>query len=95
MKLSPAQKNTPLKANQSQLLQKWADEPLTGTPYYMLLALIADVLDTALVKGDTYMILGTTKDKTALTITVVQGSDRGHVYAVDLNELAAGAESLL
>lgn len=95
MRLRNTTGKTPLKAANASTLAKSSTLELSKSMYFNLLVLIAEVVDTAIKEGDCYLIIGTTKDRSACSLTVVQGSDRGAVYGADLGELATGAGSLL
>lgn len=60
-----------------------------------LLQLIGEVLDTVATGGECYMIIGGTKDKSSLTVTVVNGNERATVYAESLIDLSARCQELL
>jgi len=56
---------------------------------------MADVFDTAITEGGTWMTVGLNKANTALVITVHLGEDVMYCTGTDLQTLAAAAESLL
>ena len=53
-------------------LEGWAKTKLIDTPYYPLLRVLAEMLDSSAKGQNIYSIIGTTKDKSAISITVKQ-----------------------
>jgi len=76
-------------------LRKSGTSALVDSPYWTLLLAIADALDTAVSGNNTYCIIGTTKDTTALSMTVVQGDARDAVYADTLVEMSDKASQFI
>lgn len=56
----------------SSELEGWAKTKLMETPYYHLLRVMAEMLDSAAKGQNIYLILGTTKDKSAISCTIKQ-----------------------
>lgn len=64
---------------------------LDETPYIYLAFLCADVIDTAAVGHNTYLIVGTTKDRSAASIAVFSDGGKDAVYGPSLIDIAEQA----
>jgi hypothetical protein len=67
----------------------------TNFPLAPLLLLMAEVCDRAINGTDTYVILGLTKDRSALLFTIREGANVARAAGPDLLGVAADAERLL
>lgn len=77
-------------------LQAASEIVLGETLWYNLCALAADVFDLALRGDECYMILGATKDKSAMSVTVVLNGERDTRYGNSgVEELLASLADLL
>jgi hypothetical protein len=65
------------------------------TAYRKLLCVIADVLDSAALGHDSFVAIGTTRDKSSITMMVQVEGQRQSLYDVDLRHLDEACESLL
>jgi len=65
------------------------------SPYYPFLAVLCDILDSAGSGADSFVSVGTTRNKSALTILVQLGGKRVNLYAPDLRALASECRTLL
>lgn len=77
--LTPSSENT---------LTAHAGEKLSATPYYPLLRMLAQMLDQAVAGENIYCVVGTTKSRDAVTVTVKQDGDGETLYDADLSGLA-------
>lgn len=93
VKLNP-KKEALLAENRAMLEMdlEWANK---DTPYRNLLCIIADVLDSACSGGDSFMSIGTTRDRTSVTIMVQVDGQRQSLYDLSLRGLDEACESLL
>jgi len=66
-----------------------------GEVFYPLLAAIAGVLDEAAAGQDTYMIIGTNREKTNLLVTINQNGARDWASGLDMQELAVACKHFL
>ena len=65
------------------------------SPYYPLLALVCDILDSASSGADSFVSIGTTRNKSAITLLIQLAGKRHSVYAPDLRGLSEESRSLL
>lgn len=79
----------------SAVVQDNAEYRFMDTPFYSLMLALADAIDTAIEGDNTYCIIGTTKDVTAISFTIVQGSARDAVYGDTLAEIGSKSASFL
>jgi len=63
--------------------------------YQPLLALVADVLDSAADGNDSFVSIGTTRNHSAFTIMVQIAGRRHNLYAENLRALSEQAQTLL
>lgn len=76
-------------------LRKANDKPIQDTDYHRLLYVLADMFDCVAKGDDYYCILGTTKDKSAFSFTLVNNDDRESFYAESLSELCLKVAALI
>jgi len=66
-----------------------------NTPYKTLLQVIADIVDSAVSGNDSFLSIGTTRDKSSICLMVQVAGARDTVYADTLRTLDEHAQSLL
>jgi len=71
---------------------EWANK---DTPYRNLLSVISDVIDSACAGHDSFVSIGTTRDKSSVTIMVQVEGQRQSLYGLSLREIDEACESLL
>lgn len=76
-------------------LESWCKTPLQDTPYYLLLKVMADMLDSSAKGQNIYSILGTTKDKSAISYTVKQDGGGDARYGDTLGAVSLATEDWL
>jgi len=85
----------PLAKNNRSSLASIEKDPKEITAYLSLLALVADVLDSAADGADSFVSIGTTRNKSAFTIMVQIAGRRHNLYAENLRALSDQAQTLL
>jgi len=93
VKLNP--KKEALDAKNRATLEMDLEWSQPNTPYKDLLRVIADVIDSAASGGDSFVFIGTTRDKGSITLMVQVEGQRQSLYALDLRQLDEHCESLL
>jgi len=74
----------PLQGGQRKMIDKMAVMPFKDTQMFSLAQIMGDIMDLIAGGSDTYMIIGATKDKSAVCITVYLEGSRDSVYGPDL-----------
>lgn len=95
MKLGTQQHASELRKNNLQVYQEAIKKKQLTPEMLGLLLLIADVLDHVATGSDMYMIIGTTKDRTAFSFNLKHATGNQPGYGADLEELSLKAYSLL
>jgi len=93
VKLNP--KKEALNADNRQKLEMDLEWSQPNTPYKNLLRVVSDVIDNAASGGDSFVSIGTTRDKGSITLMVQVDGQRQSLYALDLRQLDEFCESLL
>lgn len=93
VKLNP-QKEA-LKQDNRSTLEQDLDWSVANTAYKNLLRVLADIVDSAADGRDSFCSIGTTRDKSAITLMVQVDGQRQSLYAADLRQLDEFCESLL
>lgn len=78
----------PLPKENLAAIQKAAKLQLAETPYYDLLRLIGEMYNMIAADSDSYLIIGTTKDRSAMCITVYLNGGRDSVYGKSIEEVS-------
>ncbi|AXH78723.1 MAG: hypothetical protein [Circular genetic element sp.] len=85
----------PLAKDNRFILEADSQDQTGLDPYKSLLALVADVLDSAADGNDSFVSIGTTRNKSAFTIMVQIAGRRHSLYAENLGALSDQAQTLL
>jgi len=88
-------KTEALPTNNRATLDSDLDWSHTDTAYKPLLQVIADVLDSAASGNDSFLSIGTTRDKSSVCLMVQIAGSRDTVYSTCLRDLDEQAQSLL
>jgi len=84
-----------LVANQLETLDQELASKTKAEPYHPMIRLIADVLDNA-IKGDNcYLTIGTTRDQSAIILSLTVEGQKIYVSSATLYELAGRCQELL
>lgn len=87
--------NVSLDADNLQSAKELLIKQKNPSQYQGLLCVIADVLDTAISGSNCYLIIGLTRDRNALLLTVHQDGAKAFAGGLRLTELSREAEKLL
>jgi hypothetical protein len=81
--------------NEAEALGKVALKKLSDSEYFVLLRLLAGMLDDSRDGHDTYVIVGRTKDRTTVSVTLKLDGGSDASYGDTLAEAAAGCQRWL
>lgn len=95
MKLQQSKRGLTIKAGNAKELTLSSTAELSKTEYYWLVALVADMFDMIATGEQIYMTIGSTKDRSAYTLTVRTEGEPVTLYGVSLRELVSKCQSLL
>lgn len=76
-------------------VKQWAKTPLADTPYFALVALLADMCDTIAKGTSAYVVIGATSSNSAFSITLNAAGDKDSRYGPSFADTATGAQDWL
>jgi len=94
MKALNSQTTTLVKDNAAVLIT-YEGSLLKDTPYYGMLTLIAEMFDMIAQGENAYMVIGSTSNKSAFSVTLNAVGGKDARYAASLEQLAMAMESWL
>ena len=89
------QPSTRLMNSNKATVAEYQNKKLQDTPYYDLIVLLADMLDTIAGGDNCYCVIGSTSSKTAFSIALTASGGKDARYGPDLIALATGAADWL
>lgn len=87
--------DTKLGTNNLRAVQEHLKAGSAGTIYQGALCVIADAIDRAVGGADTYVVIGLTKDRSALLLTVREGASVARAGGATFADISLDAERLL
>jgi len=79
---------TRIETNNAAEVATWVGVNLGKTPYYSLVLALAEAIDLSASGTNCYLVVGTTSDKSAVSITLNQGGSKDAIYERSLTDAA-------